>query len=1114
MSHLDADTMELKVFFGQTQHGCEAISHVWDSMPTQEEKSKLASFEPESLVWHVNCGDAMIEESSEQTKMRQSKCAPIDFYGLSQSSGTTVSEVNYDIPQSHRHAATWCVCIMGVSRPEALEIAGWLIESCRFMKRWSTQDHIVPQRLLFYDQTGRVIKEKQLSDLKDEIPSRTTGTNRDTFQCDNRVYRVSSACPVVWAAGGRITKDSGNAYCLSCNGFFDISVCDRDASPAFCHSKGHTIGSPTSTPTLAPIWSRSSYRCTRSSPAECPHKLLPLSETPPFLALLVSYYKHILRNKGGQIGAAHFGGEPDSYSTLDPMSQMQALMPDSRLAHSSRSLQDTFVKTGLLRLLELNDKLKSSLSAIYPMHQPTPPTPWVSSRLPIFDLRTSSSQKFQRELDSIRLGASENDHIHSRDIKDTQFVPGIIPKIRGSDAETLFYADTSHFAREDGTGTGDGDDCSFPGSEEDELPFHPIRERFSWILDDLVEDCMHEFFQTSVQGLWGSLQVLQVTVADFLAGIQEGTKAQWDNTPCWPADSRTSGLYWVTGKAGCGKSTLMRHVASQIETSRTNADNAGNADIACLLGIPGLWISSLYSQKKRESQHPIGFSCLFYKRDPKRYESCRLVDVSNLPSLRQHLLKKHRQPPYCPTCFEVFRLVSERDQHVILRACTPAAAGHVEGISDCQVSRMRESCTDCTDEESWFRIWDIIFPEGRKPYSAYAEEPIDQLCLVFQRFWRLDGQWVLASLLQDTGFLAWDNPNEENDLAAIHSLVFTDVINAFLEPGTRILVGLKRLSQEHSTINGERLSESPEIIESGSAGTGVAAIRADKSLEGNRMIPTASNAPGQGDSTEGITPSDYNSQCIQPLLPRAEREGLASSPTSSITAEDDFPQHGRDSFKNFKNSNMMRKLSKRTGALPCEFAKRFNCKARYELEDLEGWIDHHRYEHLGGILPEKSSCWVCDETFSSTSGDNDIQKNFIARMRHISEHVGANGRWSNIVHDDKNMTEHLRIYKLLDVENRDEKNQLAESLRLARRLRGEDHNQMGDRTRRPPRVHAADPLSRRQSRPRTGPSGHDALEADGTSAHRAKKRRLNSVVRTGCLDQHPQSVGTYHLSRN
>ncbi|KAK8004946.1 hypothetical protein PG990_010983 [Apiospora arundinis] len=96
--------------------------------------------------------------------------------------------------------------------------------------------------------------------------------------------------------------------------------------------------------------------------------------------------------------------------------------------------------------------------------------------------------------------------------------------------------------------------------------------------------------------------------------VTEHIEANWDSLPDWLGDDKNSGLYWVTGKAGSGKSTLMKHVAHHKETQNSLINWANGRSMLIktfffwFAGLPeqrslqGLWRALLYKILHRRTE--------------------------------------------------------------------------------------------------------------------------------------------------------------------------------------------------------------------------------------------------------------------------------------------------------------------------------------------------------------------------------------------------------------------------------------------------------------------------------------------------------------------------------
>ncbi|KAH7133828.1 hypothetical protein EDB81DRAFT_950084 [Dactylonectria macrodidyma] len=123
------------------------------------------------------------------------------------------------------------------------------------------------------------------------------------------------------------------------------------------------------------------------------------------------------------------------------------------------------------------------------------------------------------------------------------------------------------------------------------------------------------------------------------------------------------------------------------------------------------------------------FACPFYKHDPLQHQRCATFKARSVADVRQHVQRPvhPQQPLHCPVCKTKFTDIANpnlqrlRDVHVRARACSPNSIT-IPGITFDQVGRIRASQprTQPT-EETWFKIWDILFPNDNRPDSPYLE---------------------------------------------------------------------------------------------------------------------------------------------------------------------------------------------------------------------------------------------------------------------------------------------------------------------------------------------------------------------------------------------------------
>lgn len=110
--------------------------------------------------------------------------------------------------------------------------------------------------------------------------------------------------------------------------------------------------------------------------------------------------------------------------------------------------------------------------------------------------------------------------------------------------------------------------------------------------------------------------------------------------------------------------------------------------------------------------------------------------------VREHLYRVHKNPPKCDKCQKVFQKQDQskahlRDQNNTDCKWMPEVPS--KGISPEVVTELRKrKKSAATDEEKWFDIWHLLFPNEKIPDSAcklYFPNPLFVHILMLYRFW-------------------------------------------------------------------------------------------------------------------------------------------------------------------------------------------------------------------------------------------------------------------------------------------------------------------------------------------------------------------------------------------
>jgi hypothetical protein len=131
-------------------------------------------------------------------------------------------------------------------------------------------------------------------------------------------------------------------------------------------------------------------------------------------------------------------------------------------------------------------------------------------------------------------------------------------------------------------------------------------------------------------------------------------------------------------------------------------------------------------------------ACPMYKYDKTRHRGCSRLQLTRVRDVKQHLVRRHRMPIYCPICKQSFSDEKSRDVHTNELACKEPPGGvSITGITEEQREALSRRVNRSLDEAGqWNSIWDILFPGRPRPGSPYVankmEEAIDRILTCWQ----------------------------------------------------------------------------------------------------------------------------------------------------------------------------------------------------------------------------------------------------------------------------------------------------------------------------------------------------------------------------------------------
>ncbi|OTB07853.1 hypothetical protein M426DRAFT_267087 [Hypoxylon sp. CI-4A] len=114
------------------------------------------------------------------------------------------------------------------------------------------------------------------------------------------------------------------------------------------------------------------------------------------------------------------------------------------------------------------------------------------------------------------------------------------------------------------------------------------------------------------------------------------------------------------------------------------------------------------------------FACPFYLQHRLTYEECRGYTLTRVSDVRQHIRRRHVQQDHCIICGTVFIYPTDREGHDAY-LCHPNLF-YFPGATAEQIAQMGSRAGDPSarsEEERWYQIWAILFPNSPSPESPY-----------------------------------------------------------------------------------------------------------------------------------------------------------------------------------------------------------------------------------------------------------------------------------------------------------------------------------------------------------------------------------------------------------
>ncbi|KAH8887930.1 hypothetical protein GQ53DRAFT_768230 [Thozetella sp. PMI_491] len=165
-------------------------------------------------------------------------------------------------------------------------------------------------------------------------------------------------------------------------------------------------------------------------------------------------------------------------------------------------------------------------------------------------------------------------------------------------------------------------------------------------------------------------------------------------------------------------------------------------------------------KQKTADQPDKTFACPFWKKDPRKNPGCFRHELKRVNRVKQHLKTKHKIPIRCPKCQRSFENRPECYEHIRQTACEKLPMIVDEGISEEQVQALAaKGKADLTQEQRWYRIWNIIFPGVPSPSSPYRDEGMAEGARDALQFYNENGRTILLDHMREA--VDWSPGDDE-----------------------------------------------------------------------------------------------------------------------------------------------------------------------------------------------------------------------------------------------------------------------------------------------------------------------------------------------------------------
>ncbi|CAJ0543005.1 Ff.00g003620.m01.CDS01 [Fusarium sp. VM40] len=158
---------------------------------------------------------------------------------------------------------------------------------------------------------------------------------------------------------------------------------------------------------------------------------------------------------------------------------------------------------------------------------------------------------------------------------------------------------------------------------------------------------------------------------------------------------------------------------------------------------------------KRSKSHEgsnLRLACPFYKFDPIRHRRCHAIRMTRISYVKQHLFRSHMQPIHCDICLSIWPNEEDLREHRRAQQCVKRAYIAPKGITPDQKRKLqsRLGSKNKSESDQWFELYSILFPNSKKPKSAYLDGELSEDVESLREFMERRGADIMMNQLVDS----------------------------------------------------------------------------------------------------------------------------------------------------------------------------------------------------------------------------------------------------------------------------------------------------------------------------------------------------------------------------